>query len=61
MRVDRLEESLTFAHDPVRQARVRPAPGAAFGPGNESYSRMCFACKEGWPSRAMDRLATALA
>jgi len=61
MRVDGLEESLTFAHHPVRQARVRPAPGAAFGPGNESYSRMCFTCKEGWLSRAMHRLEAALA
>ncbi len=61
MRVDGLDDSLAFAQDLVRKARVGLAPGAAFGPGNEGYLRMCFACKEVWLSTAMDRLETALA
>ena len=61
MRVDGLDDSLAFAQALVREARVGLAPGAAFGPGNEGYLRLCFACKEDWLSRAMDRLATALA
>ncbi len=61
MRVDGLDDSLAFAQALVREARVGLAPGAAFGPGNEGYLRMCFACKEAWLSIAMDRLEAALA
>ena len=61
MRVEGLDDSLGFAQALVLEARVGLAPGAAFGPGNKGYLRLCFACKEDWLSRAMDRLETALA
>jgi aspartate/methionine/tyrosine aminotransferase len=47
LHIDGLKDSLTFAQDLVRKARVGVAPGSAFGAEgdalNQSFIRICFA------------------
>lgn len=59
--VDGMTDSVAFAKDLVRSHGVGLAPGAAFGPGNDGYLRLCFASEIDTLSRALDRLTPALA
>jgi aspartate/methionine/tyrosine aminotransferase len=56
-----MDNSLQFAQDLVRKARVGLAPGSAFGPGNDGYLRLCFAQSAERLDIALDRLVAALA
>ena len=38
-----MSDSVSFAKQLVRQARLGLAPGVAFGPEGEGYLRWCFA------------------
>ncbi|SLN28061.1 pyridoxal phosphate-dependent aminotransferase [Oceanibacterium hippocampi] len=58
--VDGIDDSLAFAQDLVRRHGVGLSPGSAFGPGNESCLRLCFANSEAVLSDALDRLTAAL-
>jgi len=64
LHVDGLEDSLGFAQNLVRTARVGVAPGSAFGPeGNaqcDSYLRICFAQDAKRIETGLERLATAV-
>lgn len=60
-RIDGQPDTLPFAQDLVRRAKVGIAPGTAFGPGAEDWYRICFALKPETLSEAMDRLRKALA
>ncbi|MEE2776778.1 MAG: pyridoxal phosphate-dependent aminotransferase [Acidobacteriota bacterium] len=51
--VEGLRDSLAFVEDVLEQTNVGLAPGFTFGPGNESYFRLCFA-------QSHDRLERAL-
>jgi aspartate aminotransferase len=63
--VDGLKDSLGFASELVRKARVGVAPGSAFGPdgdaANESYIRICFAQDSALLTEGLDRLGRAIA
>lgn len=50
------EDTLAFAQDLARKAKVGIAPGSAFGPGAEGWFRLCFAQKPERISAAMDRI-----
>ena len=58
--VDGMTESVAFAKDLVKRHKVGLAPGAAFGPGNDDYLRLCFASAPETLSPALDRLEVAL-
>jgi aspartate/methionine/tyrosine aminotransferase len=58
--VDGMTDSLAFAQDLVRRARVGLAPGSAFGPGNDGFLRLCFAQSPARLEIALDRLTNAL-
>ena len=64
LHVDGLKDSLGFAQNLVRSARVGVAPGSAFGPeGNaqcDSYLRICFAQDAKRMETGLERLATAV-
>lgn len=60
-RIDGQPDTLPFAQDLVRRAKIGIAPGTAFGPGAEDWYRICFALKPESLSEAMDRLRKALA
>ena len=63
--VDGLKDSLGFASELVRKARVGVAPGSAFGPdgdaANESYVRICFAQDTALLTEGLGRLGRAIA
>jgi aspartate/methionine/tyrosine aminotransferase len=59
-RVDGMADSLNFAKDIVRKAKVGLAPGAAFGPAGEGYLRLCFASAPERLGEALDRLTPML-
>lgn len=54
--VDGMDDSLAFCKQVVREARVGMAPGAAFGTGDNSHIRLCFASTLPRLEEAMDRL-----
>lgn len=58
--VDGLTDSLGFAQDMVRDYKVGLAPGNAFGPGNDSFLRLCFANDTKLLSQALDRIEAAI-
>ncbi len=63
LEIEGLKDSLAFAKDLVKTARVGVAPGAAFACGDardESYLRLCFAQDPKRLALALDRLGTAL-
>ncbi len=59
-RIDGVTDSLGYARDLVRGAHVGIAPGTAFGPGAETWFRLCFAQTEATLNEAFDRLERAL-
>jgi len=59
-RIDGVTDSLGYARDLVRGAHVGIAPGTAFGPGAETWFRLCFAQTEDTLNEAFDRLEGAL-
>jgi len=59
-RIEGVNDSLGFARDLVRGAHVGIAPGTAFGPGAETWFRLCFAQTEETLNAAFDRLEAAL-
>ena len=63
--IDGLKDSLAFAQDLVRRARVGVAPGSAFGTGrdprNESFIRICFAQDPKLLSEGLARIGRAVA
>ncbi len=65
LHIDGLTDSLAFAQQLVRRARVGVAPGSAFGgPGdqtNESFIRICFAQDPARLEIGLQRLAAAVA
>ena len=58
--VEGMEDSLEFAKELVRSAKVSVAPGMAFGPAGEGWLRVCFASAAESLEVAMERLAKAL-
>lgn len=60
-RIAGVEDSLAFAQDLVRRAKLGVAPGTAFGPGAERWFRLCFAQTPQRLAEAMDRLERGLA
>lgn len=54
------DDTLARAQDLVRKAKLGIAPGSAFGPGAETWYRLCFAQSPERLSDAMDRLETYL-
>lgn len=54
--VDGMDDSLAFCKRVVRETRVGLAPGAAFGTGDNSHIRLCFASTLPRLEEAMDRL-----
>lgn len=54
--VEGMADSLAFATDILRRAKVGLAPGAAFGPAGEGYLRLCYACSLPRLEQALDRL-----
>jgi aspartate/methionine/tyrosine aminotransferase len=65
LHVDGMRDSLGFASDLVRRARVGVAPGSAFAPAedaaSDSYIRICFAQDETRLQTGLDRLGAAIA
>jgi len=59
-RIDGVSDSLAFAQDLVRHAKVGIAPGTAFGPGSEEWFRLCFAQTESQITEGLNRLEGAL-
>ena len=41
--IPKLQDSLAFAHQLLDEENLGLAPGSAFGPGNDSHVRLCFA------------------
>ncbi|MFK5977855.1 MAG: pyridoxal phosphate-dependent aminotransferase [Rhizobiaceae bacterium] len=58
--IDGMENSLEFAKNLMHTAKVGLAPGSAFGEGNESFLRICFAQEPVTLETAMARLIAAL-
>jgi aspartate/methionine/tyrosine aminotransferase len=58
--VEGMDDSLEFAKELVRSAKVSVAPGMAFGPAGEGWLRVCFASAAESLEVAMERLANAL-
>jgi aspartate aminotransferase len=65
LQMDGLTDSLEFARDLVKKARVGVAPGSAFGPSgaghNDSFLRICFAQDPARLSEGLSRIENALA
>ncbi len=63
--IDGMKDSLAFAQDLVRRARVGVAPGSAFGvcrdPRNESFIRICFAQDPNLLCEGLARIGRAVA
>ncbi|MGD0192747.1 MAG: pyridoxal phosphate-dependent aminotransferase [Rhizomicrobium sp.] len=64
LHVDGMKDSIEFAKNLVRTARVGVAPGAAFGPPNDphtdSFIRVCFAQDAARLRTGLERLAKAV-
>jgi aspartate aminotransferase len=58
--IEGITDSTALAKRLVTEAKVGVAPGAAFGPGNDSFVRVCFATDEKILVPALDRLFAAL-
>lgn len=58
--IEGLADSKAAALEILRKAKVGLAPGAFFGPGSETYLRLCVARDPKILRRAMDRLAEGL-
>ena len=58
--VDGLADSVAFAKELLRTAKVGLAPGSAFGPMGEGWLRMCFARDPATMQEAVARLRPAL-
>ena len=58
--IDGMTDSLEFAKNLMHTAKVGMAPGSAFGEGNESFLRICFAQEPATLETAMERLVAAL-
>ena len=58
--VEGMDDSLSFAKELARNAKVSVAPGMAFGPAGEGWLRLCFASAAESLEIAMERLAKAL-
>jgi aspartate/methionine/tyrosine aminotransferase len=56
VRVDGVADSIGFATEALRRAKVGVAPGAAFGPMGEGSLRLCFARDPQVVAEAVDRL-----
>ncbi len=65
LRIDGMTNSLGFAEDLVRKARVGVAPGSAFGPPEDTetdrYIRICFAQDTALLAEGLSRIERALA
>ncbi len=65
LHIDGLHDSLGFAQDLVRQAKVGVAPGSAFGPpedaASDQYVRICFAQSPQQLGEGLRRLGEAVA
>ena len=64
LHMDGLTDSLAFAQDLVRKARVGVAPGSGFNPGDardQAYIRICFAQDNAALEKGLDRLGNAIA
>ena len=55
-RVAGMSDSLAFAKEALRCAKVGLAPGSAFGPMGEGFIRLCFARDPRQVGEAVDRL-----
>ncbi len=51
------QDSVTFATDLAKKAKVGVTPGSAFGPGGEGYVRLSYAASDEDLKQAMDRMA----
>jgi aspartate/methionine/tyrosine aminotransferase len=63
LKIDGMTNSLTFAQDLVRNARVGVAPGSAFAPDDaemDSYVRICFAQDAKRLAEGLSRIADAV-
>ncbi len=63
LHVDGLKQSLAFAQQMVKSAKVGVAPGAAFSlgdPRDDAYLRICFAQDAGKLAEGLDRIAQAV-
>lgn len=58
--IDGMTNSLEFAKHLMATAKVGLAPGSAFGEGNESFVRICFAQEPATLETALERLTAAL-
>ncbi|MFZ1990285.1 MAG: aminotransferase class I/II-fold pyridoxal phosphate-dependent enzyme [Alphaproteobacteria bacterium] len=58
--IDGVTDSTALAKRLVTEAKVAVAPGSAFGPGNDSFIRLCFATDEKLLAPALERLFSAL-
>ena len=58
--IEGMDDSLEFAKELVRTAKVSVAPGVAFGPAGEGWLRLCFARSAESLEMAMERLSKAL-
>jgi aspartate aminotransferase len=56
LRIDGMTDSVAFAKQALREAKVGMAPGSAFGPMGEGYLRLCFARDPQIVAQAVDRL-----
>jgi aspartate aminotransferase len=56
VRVDGVVDSIGFATEALRRAKVGVAPGIAFGPMGEGSLRLCFARDPQVVAEAVDRL-----
>jgi len=63
LKIDGMTNSLAFAEDLVRRARVGVAPGSAFAPDDpnmDCYVRVCFAQDAKILSEGLSRIAAAI-
>ncbi len=59
--VDGVEDSVELCKDIILQTKVGLAPGAAFGPGYDSFVRLCFANSEERLNKALDLIIPVIA
>ena len=58
--IDGMADSVSFAKQLVKTARLGLAPGAAFGPEGEGYLRWCFASSQVRLAEGVERLKSGL-
>lgn len=56
LEIDGVTDSRALARRLVKEANVGVAPGAAFGPGNDAFIRVCFAADEKVLAPALERM-----